>query len=240
MTIPATKPSRPVYPPPVPVGQVPHPGGTTPAETAYRTQQAVADLYTRWRAAHPKDIEPNVLKDNAGAFSVSDAAQQLPGVLDAVKQDAKDAIEKRHNLIMNNRVDGTDTAGQIAAQRFWDRSRRSLDAIREPGKIVAAAQELIANADGDQVKTLTEELPSYLASRQVPAGWLPRVLASKIPGLEDAEADERVKARQLSLLTQNHYALTRAMEKDIAAPPLLDPSTATALPYSDSSDELSA
>lgn len=240
MTMPQTRPSRPVYPPPVPSGQVPHPGGKTPAETAYRTQQAVSDLYSRWRAGHSRDIEPDVLKDNAGAFAVSDAALQLPGVLDAVKQDIKDARIKRHDLITGNKVDGTDTGAQLAAQRYWDRSRRSLDAITEPGKIAAAAQELVGNADPAQVPVLTEELPSYLARRQVPAGWLPRALAEKIPGMADADADERVKARQLAILTQNHHALTRAMEKDIAAPPLLDPTTVTAVPYIDASDELTA
>jgi hypothetical protein len=44
--------------------------------------------------AHSPDIEPDVLKNNAGAFSVSDAALTLPGALAAVKSDA-DAASKR-------------------------------------------------------------------------------------------------------------------------------------------------
>lgn len=42
--IPGTRPSRPAYPPPVPVGFI-DPGGTTPVEHAHRTQQAVAQQY---------------------------------------------------------------------------------------------------------------------------------------------------------------------------------------------------
>ena len=53
MAFPTVQSARPVYPPPVPVGPVPDPGGATPVEHAFRTQQAVSAAYTRWRAAHP-------------------------------------------------------------------------------------------------------------------------------------------------------------------------------------------
>jgi hypothetical protein len=237
MTFPAsTKPHRPAFPPPVPTAPLPDAGGKTPVERAYRTQQQVSDAYTRWRAAHSRDIDPDILKNNAGAFAVSDAALQLPGLLDAVKQDSKDATKTKLDLIENNRVD-SDTASQVAAQRYWERSRRSLDAITDAGKVVAAAQDLVANADDGQVPVLSEELPSYLASRRVPAGWLPRVLAVKIPGLADAQADETVKARQLAIVQANHNHLTHAIKADVAAPPLLSPMDVDATPYTDASGD---
>jgi hypothetical protein len=141
-----TRSARRVYPPPVRVGTPPDPGGRTPVERAYRVQQAVAKAYSDWRAAHPKGIDPDVLKDNAGAFSVSDAALQLPEVLAAVKDDSEAATKKMADLLKDTRV-GDDVASQIAAQRFWRRTQTTLDAIRDPAKVAAAAQDLVANAD---------------------------------------------------------------------------------------------
>ncbi len=118
MTLPGTRPARRVYPPPIPTSDLPDPGGRTPVERAHRTQQAVAADYTRWRAAHSKDISPDVLKANAGAYGVSNPALALPGVLDAVKADAEGSAKRVNDLIKSNRV-GDDVASQLAATRFW-------------------------------------------------------------------------------------------------------------------------
>ena len=83
MTFPTVRPARPAYPPPIPSGFI-DPGGKTPVEKALRTQAAVHKIYSDWRAAHSKDIDPDVLKRNAGAFSVSDAALALPEAVRAV------------------------------------------------------------------------------------------------------------------------------------------------------------
>jgi hypothetical protein len=56
-------------------------------------------------------------------------------------------------------------------------------------------------------------------------------LSSRIPGLSDAQADSILKARQAAVLAQNHQNLTRAMQNDTSAPPLLDPYAVTAEAY---------
>jgi hypothetical protein len=231
MTFPTVKPSRPVYPPPVPVGVPVDPGGDDPATQAIRRQAQVADIYTRWREAHSPDIDPNVLKDNAGAFSVSDAALSLPDALAAVQADAAAAKGKVDDLIHGAGVDNTDVAGQISAQRFWARTQRTLDSIKDTPKLVAAAQGLIARADDAQIPCLSEELGDYLASRNAPTGWLDDAYAQRIPGLADAQADRIIKERQRDLLQHNHNVLTNAMAKDLAAPALLDPAAVSSEAY---------
>jgi hypothetical protein len=226
-----TRPHHPVYPPPVPSGFA-DPGGKTPVEHAHRTQQAVAKAYTDWRAAHSKDIAPGVLRDNAGAFAVSDPALALDDVLGPVKTDAEEATAKVNQLIRNHRV-GADVANQIAAQRYWDRSRRTLDSITNGAKAVAAAQDLVANADDEQVPVLAEELSDYLGQRGLPAGWLPAALAARVPGLADAQADAILKARQRAVLLANDQKLRRAIAADTDAPPLIDPAQVNSEPYSD-------
>ena len=96
-----------------------------------------------------------------------------------------------------------------------------------------AARALIANASDSEIPVLSEDLESYLKSRNVPADWMDDALADKIPGLSEAQADAIVKARQYAILAQNHEHLTNAMEKDVAAPPLLGLDSVTAEPYTD-------
>ena len=236
MSFPTVKPARPVYPPPVPTGPLPDPGGATPVEHAYRTQKAVADAYTRWRQAHSPDIAPDVAKANAGAFAVSDAALQLPDVLKTVQQNAKDANAKADELFRSSRV-SDDNVDQIKAQRFWARTQRTLDAIKDPAKLVAAAQDVVANADAENVPTICEELSVYLASKGVPAGWIPAALAEKVPGLADAQTAAILANRQRDVLAQNDAFLRRAMSRDVDSPPLQDPSLVNSEPYLESSTD---
>lgn len=231
MIFPTVRPARRAYPPPIPSGFI-DPGGKTPVERTLRTQQAVADQYTAWRAAHSPNIDPDVLKHNAGAFQVSDAALALQPALDAVKADADDAQTKVDDLIKGQKV-GNDVEARLAAQSFWHRKERVLDSVPDKAKLVAAVQELIRSTPDDQIANLAEELPDYLASRGVPSDWLPNALASRVPGLDEAQAEATLKAKQHAVLAQNHAALTKAIANDNPPPPLYNPysATITAEPY---------
>lgn len=231
MTFPTVRPSRPAYPPPIPSGFI-DPGGKTPVEWALRTQQAVAQQYSDWRAAHSPNIAPDVLRDNAGAFAVSDAALALQPALDAAKADADVAQSRVDDLIKGQKV-SNDVEARLAAQSFWHRKERVLDSVTDKAKLVAAVQELIRSAPDDQIANLAEELPDYLASRGVPSDWLPNALASRVPGLDDAQAEATLKAKQHAVLAQNHAALTKAIANDNPPPPLYNPysATITAKPY---------
>jgi hypothetical protein len=151
-----------------------------------------------------------------------------------LQQEAAVCIDtsKANDLVSGTRV-GDDVASQIAAQRWWSRAQRTLDSIKDPAKVAAAARGLVANADDKAVPVIAEELSDYLATRNIPTGWLPDALADRVPGLADAQADATLKARQYAVLAQNHAALKNAIEKDLAAPPLLDPAQVDARPYGD-------
>ncbi|HTX93663.1 MAG TPA: hypothetical protein VME67_01755 [Mycobacterium sp.] len=173
-----------------------------------------------------------MLKHNAGAFQVSDAALALQPALDAVKADADDAQTKVDDLIKGQKV-GNDVEARLAAQSFWHRKERVLDSVPDKAKLVAAVQELIRSTPDDQIANLAEELPDYLASRGVPSDWLPNALASRVPGLDEAQAEATLKAKQHAVLAQNHAALTKAIANDNPPPPLYNPysATITAEPY---------
>ena len=237
MVFSTVKPARPDYPPLVRSGPLPDVGGKDPVEHADRYQHAVADDYTDHHQARcSTNIPPEALKATAGAYAVSEAALHLPEVLKAVKQNADDAAAKVNDILRGARV-SDDNVDQVKAQRFWARTQRGLDAIKDPAKLVAAAQAVIANADAADIPTIAEELSEYMASRGVAAGWIPTALATKIPGLAAAQAAAILASRQHAILLQNSNLLRNAMAKDIAAPPLQSPLAVTAEPYIESSTE---
>jgi hypothetical protein len=231
MTFPGTAPAKRVHVPPPPSGTRPDPGGRTKAERVYRQQQQAADLYTRWKDSFPDGIAPDELADNAGQFAYTDAALALPDAVAAVQAEADDADKRVNDVVSAQKVDSSDVAAQLAAQRFWSRTQRTLDAIKDTSKLAAAARDLIANADDSAVPVIVEEIEPYLEARNVPTSWLTDALSGRIPGLADAKADQIIKQRQLAMVKDNYGRLMNAFQKDLAAPYLHDPTTATAEAY---------
>jgi hypothetical protein len=64
-------------------------------------------------------------------------------------------------------------------------------------------------------------------------------MSTRIPGLADAQQAATLSARQAAVLATNHQNLTRAMERDTAAPNLLDPYKVTAEPYGGGTSSIS-
>jgi hypothetical protein len=112
-------------------GSLPDPGGADSVSKAHRRQQQVANLYTRWRGSFPDGIDLDKLKDAAGQFAYTDAAVQVPEVIAAVTADAAAAAEKREDPVKGTTVDG-DVASHNTAQRYWDRTQRTLGSIKGP------------------------------------------------------------------------------------------------------------
>lgn len=232
MTMPGTKPARQTFPPPVPTAGVPDPGDGEPAVRAHTVQTAVAQQYQAWRDAHPADIDPDVLKANAGAFSDAPAMQQLLPTLRAVEADADQAGKGVTEVVNGTRVTPDNEA---RANRVWQNAVRVLDAKSNPAQVADAARKLVANA-GDDLPVIVESLGPYLESRSVPTDWLADAYADAIPGLSDAHAEAARKTKQLAIVRSNHQRLTSAVAKDLAAPQLLDPTKVDGSAYRNPTD----
>jgi hypothetical protein len=228
MTFPTVRPAHRVHVPAPPSRQLPDTGGRDNVEHAYRRQKQVADAYTRYRNSIPKGVDPNELRDNAGIFGMTDGARSLQPALDAVQADADAATRRVADTIKSAKVPDDQA---IQAQRIWARAQKRLDAAKGPAQKASVAQDLISGADGLTLGTLQEELPDYLESERAPTGWLPAAFAARIPDAADAVADATKLAKAHAILQRNHQALTRAIAKDVDAPPLLDPTLVDAVPY---------
>ena len=228
MTFPTVRPARRVHVPAPPDGPLPDPGGRDNVERAWRKQQQVADLYTRYRNSFPAGIDPEELRDSAGVFGTTDAARSLQPALDAVKAEADESTQRLADAVKSARVPDDQA---IQAQRIWSRLQRKLDAAQGPAQKASVARDLIDSAEGLTLATLQEELPDYLESSGAPTGWLPAAFAARIPAAADAVASGTKLAKAHAILQRNHQALTRAIEKDTDVPPLLDPTRVDSTPY---------
>ncbi|OBJ81989.1 hypothetical protein [Mycobacterium asiaticum] len=226
---------RPAYPPQIPPFNA-DVGGADPIEHAFRTQQAVHHQYGDWLAAHSRDIDPDILKTNSGAYQFSDGALALEPALAAAQAHADEAGQRVKPAVAGLTVPDDM---QDQARRIWDRTKPQLDAANGTAAKAAVAQQLIAKAQGIGLATLAEELPSYFAALRalgggpVPMDWLTDALAARVPGQDDAQADATLRARRVAVLAQNHASLTRAIANQNPPPPLYSPysEVITAEPY---------
>ncbi|OBJ38799.1 hypothetical protein A5621_13055 [Mycobacterium colombiense] len=194
----------------------------------------MADDYTRWRASHSPDISPEDLQASAGSYADSPPAQQLSQALREAEDDTAQAEQRRDAAVRGLRV---APEAEDRAARVLRRYQRVLDSKSSPAEISAAARELVASADPQDIPVLAEEFPSLLASKQAPADWLPAALAARVPGAADAATEAKLKGKQLAVLRSNHARLSNSIRKDIDAPPLLDPANVIAGDYTNPSDD---
>lgn len=223
MTLPGTAPARRAYPPSPPPFDATTVGGSDPIEHGARVQTAAKEQYARWRNSFSPNMSGEDRRDSANWFSVSDAAASLRPALDAARAHADEAQATVDAAVKGQKVDTRDVAAQLAADRFWRRTERTLDSIKDSTKVVAAARDLVKNASDSELPVINEELSAYLSSRGVPSEWLNAALAQRIPGVDDLRDDAALKSKRVAVLTLNHNALVKAFANGTPAPELVDP-----------------
>jgi hypothetical protein len=117
-----------------------------------------------------------------------------------------------------------------AAGRIWPRQQRRIAAAKGISAKAAAAQALIAGADGPELAVLREELPSLLEDEGVPTDWLDTAFA-KIPAAAGALANRDMLAKGYAVVRYNHEKLKKAINSGLAAPVLVDPGSISDRPY---------
>jgi hypothetical protein len=221
--LPGTSPARRAYPPPLPPFDAAAVGGRDPIEHGIRTQQAARQQFHDWRRSYSPNVSAEDRRDSANMFSVSDAALALKPALDAAKAHADEAQAKVDAAVKAPKVDTTNVAAQLAADRFWRRTERTLDSIKDSAKVAAAARDLVKNASDSELPVINEELSAYLSSRGVPTGWLNDALAQRMPGVDELRDDAALKSKRVAVLTLNHNGLVKAFANGTPAPELVDP-----------------
>src|ERR1700733_10534624 len=118
-----------------------------------------------------------------------------------------------------------------AAGRIWPRQQRRIAAAKGISAKAAAAQALIAGADGLELAVLREELPPLLEDEGVPTDWLDTAFAAKIPAAAGALTNRDMLAKGYAVVRYNHEKVKKAINSGLAAPVLVDPGSISDRPY---------
>ena len=107
------------------------------------------------------------LKAQIKKFGDTDAAKAVDIAVANVRDRADKATAQVEKIRRDLSPNG-DTAAELRATRYWDRTKPGLDNAKEGA--FGRAQKLIANADREELGVLLQELPAYLEARGLPDG----------------------------------------------------------------------
>lgn len=146
-------------------------------------------------------------------FTDTEAYKSLDTHLDAVNtrlnRARTDTDKARAHLSPNG-----DTAAELRANRYWNRTKALLDTQTDTSKVMAKAQELIASATREELGTLLQELQTYCTTRGVTTtNWIDTAIGKAAPEYGTA-VKQRDKAEQAAIMaTHNIRRLQTAIGK---------------------------
>ncbi|PPJ02589.1 hypothetical protein C5E51_29805 [Nocardia nova] len=200
---------RPAPPPDIPASRIPFSHAPTvdgSASAIGQAQEALEKVTAQFEkyigAIDPTPYSPDGLRKEIARFSETDAGRAIDAAV-SLANNRYTAAESNVDAVLAALSPDGDTAAELRATRYWDRTRRILDNTRDdalPGK----ADELITAARGPELGTLLQELVPYIQSRKI-AGEV-SVMASlyaKSPEYRTAREQLKRAGQARSIIEQN-------------------------------------
>ena len=131
------------------------------------------------------------LKAQIKKFGDTAAAAAVDAAVAKVR-DRADAASKQVEKIRKDLSPFGDTAAELRAARYWDRTKPLLDNAKEGA--FGRAQKLIASANREELGTLLQELPAYLEALGHPTDWIDTAVGQVVPEFAQATKQHQ-KAR---------------------------------------------
>jgi chromosome segregation ATPase len=139
-------------------------------------------------------------RDQIAQFDNTQAAKAVDAAVTQVQERADKAAAQVDKVRRQLSPNG-DTAAELRATRYWNRTKAILGNAKEGAGI--AAQKLIANADREQLGTLLQELPDYLQTHGQTSDWIDAVVAQAVPEYGAART-QLTKAQNALLVTRSN------------------------------------
>ncbi len=170
-------------------------------EQAHATIENAKTAYEKFLNGIPREhFSSEGLKEQISKFADTDAAKAVDKAVEQVRERADKAAAQVDKVRKQLSPNG-DTAAELRATRYWNRTKAVLDSAKEGA--FGAAQNLIANADREQLGTLLQELPSYLQARGHTSDWIDTAVGQVVP--EYAQAAKQLKtANQAVIVTRSN------------------------------------
>jgi hypothetical protein len=171
--------------------------------------------FTHAKAAHEKFLNDiprehysaDGLKAQIAKFAETDAAKAVDTAVDSFRG-LEEAAGKQVEKIRRDLSPDGDTASELRAIRFWDRTKPVLDNAKEGA--LGRAQKLITNANREELGTLLQELPAYLEALGQPTDWIDAAVGQAVPEYDNA-IKRHQKAKQAHTIAKyNALSLRKA------------------------------
>ncbi|MGQ4618450.1 hypothetical protein [Nocardia sp. R7R-8] len=191
---------------PAPYSVAPTVSGGSAVDRAQATIEAVENQFGKYLATiRAEHYSPEGLRAQIRAFADTHAGRAIDSALDAARQRRDDAHTAVDHARRELSPDG-DTAAELRASRYWNRTQRLLDSL-SPTKASDAATTLIKDANAAELATLLQELLPYLQSRGIEAAtYIDAALRDRAP--EYTNAKKRATAADKALIVMEYNAKT--------------------------------
>jgi len=177
----------------------------TVVEQAHATFTNAKTAHEQFLNDIPRDhYSADGLKAQISNFATTDIAKAVDHA-EASVRDLADNANAEYEQIRSELSPNGDTAAELRAGRYWDRTRPLLDNAKEGA--VAKAQNLIAAADREQLGVLLQELPAYLEARNYPTEWIDLAVGQAVPEYSQAAARKKKAQQALTIAQYNAKSL---------------------------------
>jgi hypothetical protein len=182
-------------------------GGTVVERADAAFAHALASLDKFRSSIETQHYTQEGLAAHLSKFADTDAAKAVDKAVDSLQARADQAAAKLAKIEADLSPDG-DTAAELRATRFWDRTKPLLDNAKEGA--VIRAQKLISAATREQLGTLLQELPAYLEALNQPTDWITAAIGQAVPEYAQAAKQHRSAQQALLIGKTNAQNLRRA------------------------------
>lgn len=135
-------------------------------------------------------------------FTDTGAYQDITRHVDQVRA-RRDQAQAAYDKIRRELSPDGDTAAELRATRYWNRTRAILD-TEDTGGVIARGRELLATATPAELGTLLQELQPYCTARGVSSSeWIDATAAQVSPKYGRA-AKQLTKAKQAAIITEHN------------------------------------
>jgi hypothetical protein len=184
----------------------------TVVERAHAAMTHAHSEFVRHLTTIPRELySDDGVREAIAGFSSSQAARAVDLAVDHVRQRRDDAQDQLSRVRQELSPDG-DTAAELRAGRFWNRTKGLLDSVDNSG-LLSRTQDLLATASRTELGTLLQELAPYLISRGQATDWLDSVVAEIAPEFGHAREQLRTADQALQIAKFNANALRRAFRE---------------------------
>lgn len=166
------------------------------------------------------------LKARLAGFGQTAQAQAVEEHRRAAHERAAQLKAEADAILRNVSTVGDSVAEQLKAQRDWARRKALLDNETNIAKVAAEARRLVESSDRGELPTLLEELPDYLASRNVPVSAINPAAEHRVPEYRAAQQKAQRAEMAAKVIDSKANAVGRAIAAGNALPDGALPSAA--------------